>query len=180
MAVGRKRNQIAAVSLLVGPDLTDTVTAMDALLTQRRIAQVIRIQHGHYLMVVKRNQCCLLEALELFFHNPPIAANAEHWDRVQSIGKGHSRIESRTLDSSSRLCAYLAWPRFCGALASGRSSSWGRVSCDFDMTLGQIVHRPRDPKHVLCSFIWYNTSLLSDDLSDASAKCLGDRGRVVW
>jgi len=107
----RKRNEIAALPLrLAGGDSSDTRTTMDALLTQRTIAQVIRTQHGHYLMVVKGNQRRLFEALELFFRLPPIAADAEHWDRVQTISKGHGRIERRTLESSSGLCAYLSWP----------------------------------------------------------------------
>jgi predicted transposase YbfD/YdcC len=111
MAVARKRNEIAAVPLLLaGHDLTDTVTTMDALLTQRAIARAILAQGGHYLMVVKRNQRRLYEDLELFFGLPPIVADAEYWDRVQTISKGHGRIERRTLESSSGLCAYLSWP----------------------------------------------------------------------
>jgi len=110
-AVARKRNEIAAVPLLLaGRDLTDTVITLDALLTQRTIAQTIRTHNGHYLMVVKRNQRRLFEALELFFRLPPIAADAEHWDRVQTIRKGHGRIERRTLECSDGLCAYLDWP----------------------------------------------------------------------
>lgn len=111
MAVARKRNEIAAVPLLLaGRDLTDTVTTMDALLTQRAIARYIRAQGGHYLMVVKRNQRRLYEDLELFFRLPPIVADAEHWERVQFISKGHGRLERRTLESSSGLCGYLDWP----------------------------------------------------------------------
>jgi predicted transposase YbfD/YdcC len=110
-AVARKRNEITAVPLLLaGRDLTDTVTTMDALLTQRTIAQTIRTHNGHYLMVVKRNQRRLFEALELFFRLAPIAADTEHWDRVQTISKGHGRIERRTLECSDGLCAYLDWP----------------------------------------------------------------------
>jgi predicted transposase YbfD/YdcC len=111
MAVARKRNEIAAVPLLLaGHDLTDTVTTMDALLTQRAIARAILAQGGHYLMVVKRNQRRLSEDLELFFRLPPITADSEEWDRVQTISKEHGRIERRTLESSSGLCAYLSWP----------------------------------------------------------------------
>lgn len=111
MAVARKRNEIAAVPLLLaGHDLTDTVTTMDALLTQRAIARTILAQGGHFLMMVKRNQRRLYEDLELFFRLPPIVADEEHWDRVQTISKGHGRIERRTLESSSGLCAYLVWP----------------------------------------------------------------------
>jgi len=111
LAVARKRNEITAVPLLLaGRDLTDTVTTMDALLTQRAIARTILAQGGHYLMVVKRNQRRLYEDLELFFRLPPIAADGEEWDRVQTISKGHGRIERRTLESSSGLCTYLNWP----------------------------------------------------------------------
>ncbi len=111
LVVARKRNEIAAVPLLLaGHDLTDTVTTMDALLTQRAIARTILAQGGHYLMVVKRNQRRLYEDLELFFRLPPIVADGEAWDRVQTISKGHGRIERRTLESSSGLCAYLSWP----------------------------------------------------------------------
>jgi predicted transposase YbfD/YdcC len=110
-AVAHKRNEITVAPLLLaGRDLNDTVITMDALLTQRAIAQTIRTQHGHYLMVVKRNQRRLFETLELFFRLPPIAADAEHWDRVQTISKGHGRIERRTLECSDGLCAYLDWP----------------------------------------------------------------------
>jgi predicted transposase YbfD/YdcC len=110
-AVARKRNEIAAVPLLLaGRDLTDTVTTMDALLTQHAIARCIRAQNGHYLMVVKRNQRRLYEDLELFFRIPAIAADAEHSDRVQTVSKAHGRIERRTLESSTGLCADLRWP----------------------------------------------------------------------
>ncbi len=110
-AVARKRNEIAAAPLLLaGRDLTDTVTTMDALLTQHAIRHAIRTQNGHFLMVVKRNQRRLYEDLELFFRIPAIAADAEHWDRVQTVSKGHGRIERRTLESSTGLCADLAWP----------------------------------------------------------------------
>jgi hypothetical protein len=55
--VANKRNEITAVpALLAGRDLTDTVVTMDALLTQRALAQQIVDQGGHYLMIVKRNQ----------------------------------------------------------------------------------------------------------------------------
>jgi predicted transposase YbfD/YdcC len=113
LAVARKRNEIAAVPLLLaGRDLTDTVVTMDALLTQRAIARTILAQGGHFLMVVKRNQRRLYADLELFFRLPPIVADGEVWDRVQTIGKGHGRIERRSLESSSSsgLCAYLNWP----------------------------------------------------------------------
>lgn len=55
--VGTKENEIvAAPELLKRLELGGTVTTMDAMLTQRMIAQQILGQGGHYLMVVKDNQ----------------------------------------------------------------------------------------------------------------------------
>jgi hypothetical protein len=133
MAVARKRNQIAAVPLLLaGRDLTDTVTTMDALLTQRALARTLLAQGGHYLMMVKRKERRLYEDLELFFRLPPIVADAEEWERVHTISKGHGRIERRTLESSTGLCAYLEWPGVAQVLrrrCERTSVATGEYSC---------------------------------------------------
>jgi len=156
MAVARKRNEIAAVPLLLaGRDLTDTVTTMDALLTQRTIAQAIRTQHGHYLMVVKRNQRRLFEALELFFRLPPIAADAEHWDRMQTISKRHGRIERRTLESSDGLCAYLGWPGVAQVLrrtCERTIVATGEYSCE--VTYGLTDLTPAQAGAVQLESLW--------------------------
>jgi hypothetical protein len=83
---------------------------MDALLTQRALAQQIVDQGGHYLMIVKRNQPQLHDNLALFFDLPAIAADQEHWDQHQTTTKGHGRIELRTLESTTGDCAALDWP----------------------------------------------------------------------
>jgi predicted transposase YbfD/YdcC len=52
--VDEKCNEIsAAPTLPAGCNLSDTVTIMDTLLTQRDLAQQILQQRRHYLMVVK-------------------------------------------------------------------------------------------------------------------------------
>lgn len=72
-AVERKTNEITAVpALLAGRDLTGTITTMDALLTQRSLAQQILVQGGHYLMVIKKNQPTLYWAADLVFREPPL------------------------------------------------------------------------------------------------------------
>ncbi len=76
----------------------------------RNVAQQIIDQGEHYLMIVKRNQPQLHDDLALFFDLPAIAADHEHWDRVQTITKGHGRIEVRTLESTTGDCAALGWP----------------------------------------------------------------------
>ena len=73
LCVARKTNEITVVpDLLDGRNLTGTVTTMDALSTQRDIAQQILDQNGDYLMVVKSNQPTLYEAIQLLFASPPI------------------------------------------------------------------------------------------------------------
>lgn len=121
-AVKRKSNEIKAVPyLLQGQDLNGTVTTMDALLTQRTIAQQIVAGGGHYLMVVKGNQPEAYLAIEELFGSvdagaPPWLAHEQeasyrHYSKVE---KGHGRVEKRTLESSQALreCVreYLRWP----------------------------------------------------------------------
>lgn len=110
-AVARKRSEMSAVpALLQARDLTDTITTMDALLTQRTLAEMIDARHGYYLMIVKANQPQLRDDVALFFELPAIAADCERWDRVETTNKGHGRLESRTLECTTGDCAYLGWP----------------------------------------------------------------------
>jgi predicted transposase YbfD/YdcC len=114
MSVETKTNEItAAPELLRGRDLTDTVTTMDALLTQKPFAQQILDQKGHYLMVVKRNQGNLYDAIALLFDDPPwLPREKEAECQVyRSVEKGHGRLEKRTLESSHILSDYVDWPR---------------------------------------------------------------------
>src|SRR5919202_233373 len=109
--VREKSNEITAVTLLLQDlDLHGTVTTMDALLTQRTLAQHILDQHGHYLMVVKENQPALYAAIELLFRVPPPPAETDHLDQVTTVEKGHGRLETRTLERSCAVNDVVAWP----------------------------------------------------------------------
>lgn len=110
-AVPHKRNEVTAVPIrLRGRDLTDTVLTMDALRTQRAVANQIIDQHGYYLMVVKANQRQVRDDLALFFTLPAIVADHEHWDHVTTVCKGHGRLETRTRECTTGDCAWLKWP----------------------------------------------------------------------
>ncbi|MEN9934112.1 MAG: hypothetical protein RLZZ387_691 [Chloroflexota bacterium] len=111
VAVARKRSELSAVPLLLGErDLTDTIISMDALLTQRSLAEQIIAQGGSYLMIVKANQPQLRDDLALFFDLPAIAADREHWDHTRTVSRGHGRLETRTLECTSGDCGWLGWP----------------------------------------------------------------------
>jgi len=110
-AVDRKTNEITAVpALLAGRDLTRTITTMDALLTQRTLAQQILAQGGHYLMVIKKNQPTLYWAADLVFREPPQPVRPGEVLRYQTTDKAHGRLERRTLVSTTALNEYLQWP----------------------------------------------------------------------
>lgn len=110
-AVAHKKSEITAVpALLRGRDLTDTITTMDALLTQRALAQLIDEKAGYYLMIVKGNQSQLRDDIALFFELPAIVADKEQWQRVTTWNKGHGRLETRTLEVITADCSSLGWP----------------------------------------------------------------------
>ncbi len=122
-AVSRKTNEIpVAPALLAGRDLTGTVTTMDALLTQREIAQQIVEQGGDYLMVVKGNQPSLYEAISFLFECPPVPARAQEILRYTYTTGDHGRIDRRTLESSTALNHYLDWPGVAQVLRRTRRS----------------------------------------------------------
>ncbi len=111
VAVGEKRNELSAIPpLLAGRDLTDTIITSDALHTQRSFARAIHEAGGYYLMIAKANQPQLCDDLALFFELPAIIADHEQWDCVETVSKGHGRLEVRRLECTTGDCSYLGWP----------------------------------------------------------------------
>jgi predicted transposase YbfD/YdcC len=109
--VAAKSNEITAVPrLLAGLELQGTVTTLDAHLTQQAIAQQILDQHGHYLMIVKANQPELYTAIDFLFQAPYRPDPDEHYQVYTYHHKGHGRLETRTLERSTALNDYVAWP----------------------------------------------------------------------
>jgi predicted transposase YbfD/YdcC len=110
-AVDRKTNEITAVpALLAGRDLTGTVTTMDALLTQRPIAELILAQGGHYLMIIKQNQPTMYAAVQLVFDEPPRPRRPGERASARTTDTAHGRWERRTLITTTALNDYLRWP----------------------------------------------------------------------
>lgn len=129
--VSEKSNEITAVpALLAGLDLAGTVTTMDAMLCQQAIARQILMQQGQYLMVVKDNQPALFDAIELVFRCPPPEEEGDHLQSAMTIGKGHGRLETRTLDRTASLRGYVTWPGVGQVL---------RRTCErLEMTTGEL------------------------------------------
>ncbi len=133
-----KSNEIpAAPQLLAGRDLTHTVTTMDALHTQRELAQQILDQQGHYLMVVKENQPTLYQSIALLFEQPPWLKQeqSKEYDIYPNANKGHGRREKRCLECSTALNTYEDWPGVGQVL---------RRRCErIDMKTGQVTRTMR-------------------------------------
>src|SRR5438093_2041140 len=80
---------------------------MDALLTQRAVAQTIVDGGGDYVMLVKAHQPHLLQDVQLVFSDPP---PGDDQPTAQTVDRGHGRIERRHVTASSALVGDRAWP----------------------------------------------------------------------
>jgi predicted transposase YbfD/YdcC len=107
-AVADKTNEIPVLEdVLQGLVVEGRVITVDALLTQRTIAQRIVAGGGDYVMVVKANQPRLHHDIHLLFQD--VDALAEPM-AAETVAVGHGRIEQRRLTSSTALVGYSDWP----------------------------------------------------------------------
>jgi len=116
VAIENKQNEISAAPYLLSCiNLRNKVVIGDAMHTQRQISIQIGTASGNYLWVVKGNQPQLLEDLHDWFDTsipllPGMGCPPKDFRSVTVVNKGHGRIESRTLTTSSQLNDFLDWP----------------------------------------------------------------------
>lgn len=105
-----KTNEIGVIlELLKGLLLDGKVITVDALLTQREVAEVITQAGGHYVMIVKDNQPHLRQVIEGAIEGIPFYR--EEPQRAESLDSGHGRIEERKLIATSVLAGQdEVWP----------------------------------------------------------------------
>ena len=117
-AVDAKTNEITQVETVLRQlVLKDRVVTMDALLTQRHVAQAIVDEGGDYVMIVKENQPQLRADIELVFTLPPAGDRQE---TARTVDIGHGRIEQRNLTTSEALVGYSTWPGLAQVFELGR------------------------------------------------------------
>lgn len=117
-AVAAKTNEIKEVETVLNQIvLTGRVVTMDALLTQRQVAQTIVDAGGDYVMIVKENQPQLKADIELVFTLPPAG---DRQASVRTVDVGHGRIETRNLTTSEALVGYSDWPGLAQVFEVGR------------------------------------------------------------
>jgi predicted transposase YbfD/YdcC len=117
-AVDDKTNEITQVETVLRQlVLKDRVCTMDALLTQRHVAQAIVDAGGDYVMTVKENQPQLRADIELVFTLPPVG---DRQATARTVDLGHGRIEQRNITTSEALVSYSDWPGLAQVFELGR------------------------------------------------------------
>jgi predicted transposase YbfD/YdcC len=108
-AVADKTNEIPVMEeVLRELVVAGRVITVDALLTQRAIAQHIVEGGGDYVMIVKGNQPQLHQDIDVVFQDPAVLA--ETMTASETVDSGHGRIEQRRLTASTALVGYGDWP----------------------------------------------------------------------
>lgn len=111
-AVAEKSNEIPALpTLLSRLILHGRVLTVDALHTQRELAQALRKQRAHYVMIAKQNQPELLASIEReFAPDDPEAAIEQDRDSWSTTDYEHGRVEQRRLTAVSVTEFQVDWP----------------------------------------------------------------------
>jgi predicted transposase YbfD/YdcC len=117
-AVDDTTNAITAVeTLLHHLVLEGRIVTMDALLTQRHIAQTIVEQGGDDVMIVKENQSRLRADIELVLTLPPVG---DRQATARTVDLGHGRIEQRNSTTSEALVGDSDGPGLAQVFELGR------------------------------------------------------------
>jgi len=158
--VDLKENEIvAAPKALAQVALAGKIVTGDALHTQRAVSGYTVDQHGGYLWPVRENQPCLYHDIErLFAPDQPIPGFgkiATDFQSVQTVTKGHGRLEIRTLQTSEMLNDYLDWPGLGQVYRLERQFNWVRrgkiykTSCEVEFGLTSLSRKEASPARVL-------------------------------
>jgi predicted transposase YbfD/YdcC len=108
-AVDDKTTEVYAIEdLLDVLVLKGRIVTVDALHTQRFVAQTILDWDADYVMLVKENQPEMLADIQLLFQE--LAVVADTVTQAESLDPDHGRIEHRRLVASTALADYLLWP----------------------------------------------------------------------
>jgi predicted transposase YbfD/YdcC len=108
IAVDDHTNEVGVVAdLLVELALQQRVVTADALLTQKDTVETILKQGGEYVLPVKDNQPRTRQALEDWFDHPAPYAHPNGF--AQTVEKGHGRITTRQIETTTALNDYLSW-----------------------------------------------------------------------
>jgi predicted transposase YbfD/YdcC len=110
----KKHERRVAETIFARNDLQDIVVTTDAMHTCQKQARQICQAGGDYLFVVKGNQRALAEAIrDAYTVLPPVGTCEEQFWQYETATvryRGHGRTEYTTLESTTALNLYLAFP----------------------------------------------------------------------
>jgi predicted transposase YbfD/YdcC len=113
--VEEQENEIpAALRVVKALDLRGKIVTGDALLAQRELSTAIVEKGGHYIWTIKENQPQTQQDIQALFEpeacTPGFSPCHKDFRTSRTVGKGHGRLEKRTLTASSMLSEYVDWP----------------------------------------------------------------------
>ena len=183
LACEEKSNEITAIpKLLELLEIKGCIVTIDAMGTQREIAEKITEKGADYILSLKENQKTLYEDVRLFFEeyrkNP---AGLDPTCRAVSHSQGHGRYESRTC----YICEDIGWLEnrekwsglsgigviFCEVEQAGKVSKQAHYfiySCK-GMTAGQILEAKRSHWGIENRLHWVLDMQFREDESRARA-----------
>lgn len=105
LEVEKKSNEIPSVRTLLDPlDISNQVVTLDALHTQKKTAKyLVEEKQAYYFFTVKGNQPTLKADIELLNLN-------QTFPEYETVDKGHGRVETRRIWTSTALNNYLIFP----------------------------------------------------------------------
>lgn len=134
-----------AETIFARNDLCDTVITTDAMHTCHKQAQQIRQGGGDYLFVVKGNQRALSEAIcDAYTVLPPIGTCEEEFWQYETDTvhyRGHGRTEQITLESTTALNLYLAFPDVAQVVRRSRQvteHSTGKITSSIEYLITSL------------------------------------------
>jgi predicted transposase YbfD/YdcC len=100
-----KSNEITAIPALLSQlSLAGCIVTIDAMGTQKAIAQQIIQQEADYVLSLKGNQSSLHEDVRIYFEDNEIQKkNESTWSYFESIEKDHGRIEHRKIWATDKI-----------------------------------------------------------------------------
>lgn len=105
--VPAKKNEIIAIkTILPRLNIKNKTITIDAMGTQKDIAQMIRDQKANYILAVKENQKTIFLAIQVFFNKKE---NQKKFIIHQENNNGHGRSEVRTCYAVGNVMDELPW-----------------------------------------------------------------------
>jgi predicted transposase YbfD/YdcC len=141
----------AALEMLGVLPLRGRVVTADAMFTHRDICSAVIEGGGDYILPAKENQPTLLSDIAAAFAGPPAGLSPRQaslreasFDRARSVGKGHGRVEVRSLEVTTWLAGYLGpdWPGCRQVFRLGRERRRGGAA-EVEVVYG-ITSLPRE------------------------------------